>query len=378
NHGLLGVPSSWHFLLLVCSFLSFSHARPCKCPGVDQDQLGNQTISDTFDQIPGYLIHMNTSKVYGVWDSLSSYVETHNPMFNLSDNGWFILSSSINLWETNYDGTDLYEASFSFIFTFSIYTPVNQTQGSSNLVFAIRPDNSIIGSLPPSGIYLKQSNPTSRYVGESRVSAEISIINETILFNRRASSILVQIRLEYVSDSSVVNNYSMRIDYDHVGHHIYAYIDGGEETPDPDNAIAERFLNISGIMWPESSLGFYSSIGQLLQLQTWTSTKKKEAYLIWMDARGSGGASVEGQGSGGRRWRAAELGEAQVVGQASSGAGGGPASSGAGGAASVRVLGGGEASGVGGRGRSDVAGGERAGEARGRRRPTAAARRACG
>ncbi|XP_062225077.1 probable L-type lectin-domain containing receptor kinase S.5 [Phragmites australis] len=263
-------------LLLICALPSSSLAKSCKYSGSGQDQYGNHTDGLPFEQTGGFLVFKNSrySEDTGLECGLGSYMKTHYPAFNLSDNAWFFITQ-IDLWEYNVEGMGLYEASFSFVFTMSIYQHKNQTKANSSLVFAI---NSAIryNSMPSPPN--RPSNPTSDTVAGSHVSAQIGTVYDGIYVARKfdpGNFIWVQIDIESPGNSSVANKYSVWIDYDHVGHRMSVYVNSGEGTPKPLNAIANTILNISDIMSPLAFFGFFSSMGQLLQLDTWNLTIDK-------------------------------------------------------------------------------------------------------
>ncbi|XP_062225001.1 probable L-type lectin-domain containing receptor kinase S.5 [Phragmites australis] len=259
-------------LLLICSLPSCSLAKSCKCSGSGQDQSGIPSVSSTFKQTMGFLFLTKSNRSVDEGTVVLGSYKTHHPRLNLSNNVSFFINQPIPLWEHKYEGMVLYEASFSFFFTMSIYQQNNQT--NSSLAFTMHPFfvyyYSPNMSCPPSGA----SNPTSRTVTGSNVSVQISESTVSVYGTKfyPGKNIWVQIDIESLDSSSVANEYRVWIDYDHVGHLMSVYVDADEGTPKPLDAIANKTLNISDIMSPLAYFGFFSSMVQLLQLDTWNLT----------------------------------------------------------------------------------------------------------
>lgn len=259
-------------LLLICSLL-------CCSGGSDKDYYKPYRLSFPFKQTDGFLFLGNSNGSRrissGGGGGLESYMETNFPAYNLSDNGWFFLFQPILLWKYKGDGMGINEASFTLRFTMSIYQPKNQAEATnSSLVFAICPslDDAIPVSSPQSGT----SDTTDSTLPSNHVSAQILTVYGTASDPRNIS--LVQIDVESPGNySSVGSNYSVWMEYDHVEHRISVSVEATDEGTS-SVATANASLKFSDIMPPAASFGFYSSMGQLLQLDAWSLTAERLPY----------------------------------------------------------------------------------------------------
>ncbi|XP_066338391.1 probable L-type lectin-domain containing receptor kinase S.5 isoform X2 [Miscanthus floridulus] len=168
----------------------------------------------------------------------------------------------------------------SVVFTMSIYQPNNEMKAANgaSLVFAVEPlfDSWAIFA-PPNWQVLgpsSSSNPSSSTDSAGgHLTAEIGTAqyNGTLVY--LGDIIWVQIGIDppppVNSSVAAASKYSVWIDYDHVSHRMSVYVDAGEDTPKPANAIASKNLTISA---QYALLGLFSSMGQLLQVHSWNST----------------------------------------------------------------------------------------------------------
>ncbi|CAD6258205.1 unnamed protein product [Miscanthus lutarioriparius] len=266
------------------------------------DDQNYYTLSSAFNQTDGGLLFIanpNTT-IRKVSGGLGSYIrgnDSHNLSFNLSDNGLFFIPHPILLWAYGDDGVTFHEASFNINFTMSIYQPENQTK--STLVFAIQPSLVYyIGypiSSPPIGTssHTSSSSSSNSTVAGSHVSAQTTTVygkindprNKT---NRVAAEqvSLVQIDIESPpgNSSGLGSRYSVWIDYDRIEHSISVSVDATQGTP--STATANGVLKLSSIMTPFASLGFYSTMGQLLQLNAWSLTAERLPYSYSYPSQG--------------------------------------------------------------------------------------------
>jgi interleukin-1 receptor-associated kinase 1 len=90
---------------------------------------------------------------------------------------------------------------------------------------------------------------------------------------------LVQIDIESPGSSSggLGSRYSVRIDYDHIQHSISVSIDA-TQAGTPSTATTNGVPKVSSILPQYASLGFYSTMGQLLQLDAWSLTAERLPY----------------------------------------------------------------------------------------------------
>ncbi|WVZ83245.1 hypothetical protein U9M48_030413 [Paspalum notatum var. saurae] len=231
--------------------------------------LGNLTMSYTFDQVPGQLSLSpsagSTSCIQDideVWGGLSSYMQAYYPEFDLSQTAWF---SPLFLMDQS-DRAVSSGASFSIVFSMSIYQPKNQAKANCSLVFAIQPDVHIknLYETYDSSMFDQSENHTFGIVAGSLVSSMIAV-------DSSENTILLRVDIEQLGNSSMANIYSMWIDYHHVKQHMSVFVGAGDEGAlKPADDMISTILN--GMMPSHLSFSFFSSIGQLWQLRTWNST----------------------------------------------------------------------------------------------------------
>ncbi|KAL6650255.1 hypothetical protein ACP70R_009180 [Stipagrostis hirtigluma subsp. patula] len=282
---LASLPCFCTILLIICSLVPSSQAKSCKC---GQEQRDNFTMSSTFEQMNGGLLCLvNSGTRILLPGSLGSYMKnSSSTAFNLSDTGFFIIPGWIHLWEESDDGTSVHEASLSIVFTLNIH----RTQDyDSRLVFAVLPgfgaSSSVNGSMPTqvTPLSLAPTNPTLKNIAGSLFSVQISAFNSSALAIYDGI-VCVQIATELVGNFTTAK-YSVWIDYDRVGHHLLVYIDAFG-NPKPVSAIADLLLTMSDTMPRHGVFGFFSSMGQLLQLQTWHSTVEQLPMIKDSQAKG--------------------------------------------------------------------------------------------
>ncbi|KAJ1274345.1 hypothetical protein BS78_05G055500 [Paspalum vaginatum] len=263
-------------LLHVCSLLRCSIST-------QQNYFEPYTIGHPFNQTDGVLFLAKSRRSrHNVSGSLGPYMETNNlPALNLSgDNGWFFLPP-ILLWKYREDGngTGFNEASFTFSFNMGIYQPPKTE--SSSLVFAMHP--SLDDYLGYPVFFPAKSNGTSSGFasttvaadGSSHVSAQISTVYGTALDPRNVTLVLIDIESPGNSSSSIYS-VEVEVDYDHVEHRLSVSVEATQGPP--ITATANANVNIRNILPPAASLGFYSSMGQLLELDAWRLDAERLPY----------------------------------------------------------------------------------------------------
>ncbi|CAO2147976.1 unnamed protein product [Urochloa humidicola] len=289
---LPGVSCCCTILLLIC--------YPLCCSGdSNQNYYNAYTLNSPFKQTDGFPFLGNSSSstrmMSGSSGGLGSYMETNHPTYDLSDNGWFFFFQPIFLWKYKEDGMGIDEASFNFEFTMSIYQPKNQTKANSSLVFAIYPSLDDYFRYPVSFLPNGSSDRTSSRTSDgtssstlagSHVSAQISTVYGTASDPRNISFVQIDI-VESPGNSSVGSNYSVWINYNHVEHRMSVSVDAIKGTP--STATANAILNFKDIMPPSTaSFGFYSSMGQLLQLGEWSLTAERLPYSYSVNSEPQG------------------------------------------------------------------------------------------
>ncbi|XP_066379669.1 L-type lectin-domain containing receptor kinase IX.2-like [Miscanthus floridulus] len=201
----------------------------------------------------------------------------------------------------------------TFNFTMSIYHPEN-LQAKSSLVFAVHPSLHDYLGYPIRMSSSHTSSSSSSTVAGSHVSAQITTVYGTIPDDPRNAS-LVQIDMESPvnssSSSSVGSRYSVWIDYDHVEHVMSVSIDATQGTP--STATANGVLKLSSIMPQFASLGFYSSMGQLLQLDAWSLTADRLPYSNSYPLSSNSQAKTKGMNNGSTIILSSVLGSTVVV-----------------------------------------------------------------
>ncbi|KAG2586869.1 uncharacterized protein LOC120674475 [Panicum virgatum] len=225
-------------LLLICSLLSCSlHAKSaCKCPSSDQDPSSVYTLSNTFDNLHGYLLPANSRSATFLSAGLGSYKKHHHPKLNLYDPGLLILDDQlIELWEPSGDGTTIHEASFSVVFTMSIYQPkIQKTPGGGNLTFAIFPRDFLYGNesfaiATQLYCYWNTSNPIvgsttlagNQFTIMAGICDQMVFGADTVQMTLNDTVICVEIAIgPSGTEADSRTNYSFSIDYNSLGHNM--------------------------------------------------------------------------------------------------------------------------------------------------------------
>lgn len=259
--------------IYICLLLCYpSHLKPCRCSGLGQDQFGNYHLSSTFDQLPGYLhLNRNLSSCGGwdkVWGGLGSYIGTYYPNVSFDDPGFFLTHYSMPI-SSGGGGS----SSFSVLVTMSIYQSYNQSKPYSSLLFSIRP--ALDPELYEYPFPILDTTPFYSISGPSYTTVNVSSGNVYVTISDGFSGVVwVQIGIELPgpggNSSGANNNYSVWIHYDDAEHGMLVYVGTGEGTSKPANPIAN--MTLSSCMPGKASLGFLSSVGQLIQLHTLNST----------------------------------------------------------------------------------------------------------
>ncbi|RCV09375.1 hypothetical protein SETIT_2G022500v2 [Setaria italica] len=142
--GLPPVQSFFTILLIICP-LFFSHFKPCTCSSSNQNRIARYSWNITFEQMNQGLLFRrgDGSSVTLQPGSLGYYMRNSSQLgFNLTDPGWFVIPKWSDPWKTSRRGDermDLHEASFSIVFTLTV-------ESLSTLLFDILPRLE-----PPSG-----------------------------------------------------------------------------------------------------------------------------------------------------------------------------------------------------------------------------------
>jgi interleukin-1 receptor-associated kinase 1 len=186
-----------------------------------------------------------------------------------------------------------YEASFSVTITLSAYR--TQANNSSRLIFAVLPrvpygENGSM-SLPLNGS-LTNSIHTSKNIGGSHVSVQIGGSKSNRMRHTESRFIWVEISIEQVDDSAA-DNYTVWIDYNRTRQHISVYVDVETVKPKLTSPVADIPLLMSDTMGQVGFFGLSSSMGQLLQLHTWSSTVE-QLQLPLPCCPGTGGGEPPG------------------------------------------------------------------------------------
>ncbi|WVZ83333.1 hypothetical protein U9M48_030494 [Paspalum notatum var. saurae] len=274
----------WYTILLIilCSLLSSSHAKSCKCPssGSDQKQPTNTyTLNTTFDQLYGYLQGPAMSSSSTSRGRLGSY-KKHS---KLDISGLFMIGE----WSVS-----LELDSFSVGFTMSIYQPAenqNSMSGSGNysLIFAI---------IPYDFIYTHESIATQLIDNCSWEATSEAIVDTTSLqgnqFTVHAGEfnetfICMQFDIQPAgADDSTTTNYSFLIRYNALGQNMEVQI-GVVDKEAGHQGSGNKVLNFSDISSPYGFFSFASSMGQLFQLHTWNMTVEYESDELGSKNKGT-------------------------------------------------------------------------------------------
>ncbi|OEL35986.1 putative L-type lectin-domain containing receptor kinase S.5 [Dichanthelium oligosanthes] len=293
------VPYWCTILLLVCSLLSSSQAKkPCHRPSSgsssNQDPSNMYTLSNTFDNLPGYLFPSNSSSSTFLSDGLGSYKKQPHPP--LSEPGLFVIADQlIELWRDRGDGTIL-EASFNVEFTMSIYQPNN------SLTFGIIPEDFLHIHESLATLLNCTLSPSDENIVDDNQFAIRAGELYPMIFNNTVPCVYISIT-ERPSWSNT-KNYNFSIHYNpHPNKTVQVSVvdvENGQQSIGYKAGIS--FSNMSS----QGLFSFSSSMGQLFQLHTWNSTvdrlvshhlknshKKKETTIIILSSvLGSAAATV--------------------------------------------------------------------------------------
>jgi hypothetical protein len=253
------------------------------------------TLSNTFDNLHSYLLPANSSSTFPS-AGLGSYKKLPTSKLNLSEPGLLILHDQlIKLWAepTSGNWTTIREASFSVEFTMSIYQPNNQkTPGGGNLIiFAIIPADFLYAYGYGNGSFAiaTQLNSSACDRFEPIVDATKLAGNQfTIMAGRYHQMILNETVMCVGIDikplgavDSIKTKYSVSIDYNSIGHNMtvqVSVVDGGDERKQSSGS--KQRVSFSNIYSQFGFFSFYSSMGQLFQLDTLNSTVERLSETI--------------------------------------------------------------------------------------------------
>ncbi|KAL6885566.1 hypothetical protein ACP4OV_010345 [Aristida adscensionis] len=260
-------------LILVCSLLSSCHAKSCKCSSSDdQDSRRIYSRSTTFDRMYlGNLFLADSGTLLP--GTLGSYMKNSSSAFKLYDPGWFMIDESDLLWANLFHEV---EASFNVSFTASIYSPNQTIANSSRLVFAIIP---YFLTTANKSMDLQQYKSWGQtYKGSAQfASIQMGRYNQTVE-DKNVTIICVDIQ---ISRPFPGTDYSVSIEYDRIEHRLSVYANDAARKPESPYAISTNMpINMSQFMLGQfmsanrslirlGQFGLFSSMGQLLQLQTW-------------------------------------------------------------------------------------------------------------
>ncbi|KAJ1269886.1 hypothetical protein BS78_06G012600 [Paspalum vaginatum] len=261
----LAVPYWCTIILLICSLLSSSQAKSCKCPcsGSDQEPRNTYTLNTTFDQLHGDLFLANStsssSSYVSSYTTLGSYKRLHHSSnFNLSQPGLFIVDDGpwISLWGT-----------FSVIFTMSIYQQpeINNTYGSSNsLIFSILPDYIVFTNESMATQFNCTTDDGSDPIIKGLLAGRVVTIyaGEFYQMLLNGTVICVQIDIESLTAPNLSRtNYSVSIKYKPLSRNMEVQVSVIE---DGQQSSGSKTLNFSDISSPLGLFSISSSMGQPL------------------------------------------------------------------------------------------------------------------
>jgi len=303
-------------VLLICSLLSCSQAKSaCKCPSSNQHPNNVYTLSNTFDNLHGYLLPANSSSTF-LSAGLGSYKKLPTSKHNLSEPALLILDDQrIILWGVEPSGDrTIREASFSVVFSMSIYQPNNQkTPGGGNLIFTIIPYTFLYHYNHSFAMATQLHSSWDRskpIVDPTKLAGNQFTIMagryDQMIFNETETVACVGIDIEPLGPvDSIKTKYSVSIDYNSLGQNMtvqVSVVDGKDEGKQSSgNRQRISFSNISSQF---GFFSFYSSMGQLFQLDTLDSTvellsddleiipHKKNTTIILSSVLGSAAATV--------------------------------------------------------------------------------------
>uniref|UniRef100_A0A341L9A1 Protein kinase domain-containing protein n=1 Tax=Setaria italica TaxID=4555 RepID=A0A341L9A1_SETIT len=249
--GLPPVQSFFTILLIICP-LFFSHFKPCTCSSSNQNRIARYSWNITFEQMNQGLLFRrgDGSSVTLQPGSLGYYMRNSSQLgFNLTDPGWFVIPKWSDPWKTSRRGDermDLHEASFSIVFTLTV-------ESLSTLLFDILPRLE-----PPSG----DPGYFTRFKPMSFEPVKIDTLENTAFHSGRTIRVTFQPPENDDPNNNAGRRYGVRIDYDRVAHSLSTVPD--EATLQLD---ARDALSPDGLV-----LALSSTMGQLLQLHTWSFT----------------------------------------------------------------------------------------------------------
>lgn len=283
-------PVPWFFciLLIICSLIC-SYAKPCICSSSNQiNKTAIYQQSTTFERMDQGLLFLSRRSTTLLPGTLGYYMKnSSSPLFNLSDDGWFIIPKWIDLWKISdgYDGTNYHEVSFSIFFTLTDTVYGTRRRLDSKLLFDILPR-------------LEQPAGNNPLISKT---VEIKTLNSTGFHSGR--TVRVEFELAGPRNSSTPARYSVWIDYNRVAHNISVYVATGAGKVKPSHANKVEHLDARDNISANGLFGLSSSMGQLLQLHTWNSTieflipeysppKKISTIVILSSALGSAAAAA--------------------------------------------------------------------------------------
>ncbi|CAO2204551.1 unnamed protein product [Urochloa humidicola] len=287
---LLQVPAApcWcTILLIICSLLSSQAKSSCKCPSSDsgsgQDPSDMYTLSNTFDQLHGYLFPANSSSTF-LSAGLGFYKKHLPSNLNLSEPGLLIIGDQwVELWESSVDGTTIHEASFSVIFTMGIYQPKKQkTAVAGSLVFAIIPEDFLYSNDTFATQLYSSWNTNETIVDATKLAGnQFTILagecDQMILTNNTVICVEIGIEPLAPAGDSSMTNYSFSIAYNHIGHNmtVQVSVTEGQDGQGQQTSGFKNHINFSNNSLQFGYFSFSSSMGQLFQLHTWNSTVER-------------------------------------------------------------------------------------------------------
>jgi len=295
----LAIPYWCTILLFICSLPSASTAKSRTCPhsasGPDEDP-SNMYMRNTtpFNQIDGFLLVANSTVI--VHASLNSSRKNYSPS-NLSETGLFIIGDLIELSEISTATAPtrlLHEASFSVVFTLSIYKPTSNNPMSvsaenyTRMIFAIMPEDFITNDSEPMPTQLNCDTDMyyfiTGHVAGNHFYIGAGVLDQTILND---TVICVEILMEILKTPSSSTNYSISIHYNASGHSLEAQV-----SADGDDIQGQQSFNFSNVSWHVGYFSLSSSMGQLFQVHTWNSTVERLSHKMEISPKKKGTSST--------------------------------------------------------------------------------------
>jgi len=243
------------------------------------------TLSNTFDNLHGYLVS-NSRYTTFLSAGLGFYKKNHPPKLNLSEPALLIIDEQwIELWEPSIDRTTIREASFSVVFTMSIYQPNNQkTPGGGNLIFAILPRDFLHGNesfaIASQLNYYSSCDISDPIVDTTLAGNQFITIMagryDLIVHNETVFCVGIDIGPLGAVDS-IKTKYSVSIDYNSLGHNMTVQVSvvDGENEGTTQIRGSKQNISFSNISSQFGLFSYYSSMGQLFQLDTLNSTVER-------------------------------------------------------------------------------------------------------